>query len=135
MKTFQGRGKGFTIVELLVVIAVIGILAGIGIVSYSGSQNRAKKANYSATVQQVKLKLGEHFTDTNRYPVNKAAVITYLGGTTTDIGEEFNKSDYTYAVTNTTGGSCGSVPATCVRYTISVPASLWNSTDSISETQ
>lgn len=33
--------KGFTVVELIIVITVIGILATIAIVSYNGSQNRA----------------------------------------------------------------------------------------------
>lgn len=33
--------KGFTIVELIIVIVVIGILAAIGIVSYNGTQKRA----------------------------------------------------------------------------------------------
>jgi type IV pilus assembly protein PilA len=36
--------RGFTIVELLIVITVIGILASIGIVSYNGSQNNARDA-------------------------------------------------------------------------------------------
>ena len=37
--------RGFTIVELLIVIVVIGILAGISIVAYSGIQNSAKFAS------------------------------------------------------------------------------------------
>ena len=36
------KSRGFTIVELIVVIAVIGILAAISIVSYSAIQNNAK---------------------------------------------------------------------------------------------
>lgn len=36
--------KGFTIVELIVVIAIIGILAAIGIVSYSATQKSARDA-------------------------------------------------------------------------------------------
>lgn len=34
------KARGFTIVELLIVIVVIGILAGIVIVSYNGVQTR-----------------------------------------------------------------------------------------------
>ena len=41
---------GFTIVELLVVIVVIGILAAIAIVSYTGIQN---KANTTALVSDL----------------------------------------------------------------------------------
>lgn len=39
--------KGFTVVELIIVIAVIGILATIALVAYNGSQNRA----YDGAVQ------------------------------------------------------------------------------------
>lgn len=39
---------GFTIVELLIVIVVIGILAAITVVAYNGVQNRAKAAKISA---------------------------------------------------------------------------------------
>ena len=38
----QGAKRGFTIVELLIVIAVIGILAAISIISYTGVQQRAR---------------------------------------------------------------------------------------------
>ena len=38
---FNNSTKGFTIVELLIVIVVIGILAAIVIVAYNGMQNRA----------------------------------------------------------------------------------------------
>ena len=44
LKTKQ---KGFTLVELLIVIVVIAILAAISIVAYNGIQNRA----YDSTVQ------------------------------------------------------------------------------------
>lgn len=48
------QARGFTIVELLVVIVVIGILAAIAIVSYSGVQNRA----YDTSVQSDLRNMG-----------------------------------------------------------------------------
>lgn len=49
--------KGFTIVELLVVIVVIGILAAITIVSYSNVQNQAKKSRINSDLTQAYKKL------------------------------------------------------------------------------
>jgi len=51
--------KGFTVVELLIVIVVIGILAAITIVAYNGIQNRANDAavqsDVAALVKKIKL--------------------------------------------------------------------------------
>ena len=48
--------KGFTIVELLVVIVVIGILAAITIVAYNGVQNRARATANLSAAQEVQNK-------------------------------------------------------------------------------
>ena len=50
MKKFWKKSEGFTLVELIVVIAILGILAGVGTVGYSGY---IKKANMAADQQLV----------------------------------------------------------------------------------
>jgi len=50
MKKFWKKTEGFTLVELIVVIAILGILAGVGTVGYSGY---VKKANMAADQQLV----------------------------------------------------------------------------------
>lgn len=52
----KGRG-GFTIVELLIVIVVMGILAAITIVAYNGIQDRAKKASIASALTQYNKKI------------------------------------------------------------------------------
>jgi type IV pilus assembly protein PilA len=60
--------KGFTIVELLIVIVVIGILAAITIVAYNGIQNRAKTSAGQSLANAI-MKKAEAFNSINSsYP-------------------------------------------------------------------
>lgn len=45
---------GFTIVELLIVIVVIGVLAGIGVVTYGGAQDRSRAATVAEDLKSIK---------------------------------------------------------------------------------
>lgn len=49
-----GQPRGFTIVELLIVVVVIAILAAITIVAYNGISNQAKDSATRSTVSQIK---------------------------------------------------------------------------------
>lgn len=68
--------KGFTIVELLIVIVVIGILAAIVIVAFNGVQNQANGTQYKADAASI-AKTAEAFNaDENNsgYPTTAAQV-------------------------------------------------------------
>lgn len=60
--------NGFTIVELLVVIVVIGILAAITIVSYNGVTNRANTVSGQTTANNVLKKADLYSIDNTTYP-------------------------------------------------------------------
>lgn len=75
--------RGFTVVELLIVIVVIGILAAITVVSYSSAQQRARDARMVATVTQYAdiIKL---------YKVNKGSFpIPTTGGNKYCLGNDY----------------------------------------------
>ena len=60
--------KGFTIVELLIVIVVIGILAAIVIVAYNGIQNRANDTAIQSDLKNIGTKIQEFNTLNGRFP-------------------------------------------------------------------
>lgn len=52
-QTTKNSSRGFTIVELLIVIVVIGILAAITIVAYSGIQSRARDSDRKSDLASI----------------------------------------------------------------------------------
>ena len=59
--------SGFTLVELLVVVAIIGALAAIGVVSYNGYVSGAKRTAAINTMQQISLMQAEYYSIAGSY--------------------------------------------------------------------
>lgn len=98
----EQRGSGFTIVELLIVVVVIGILAAITIVSYNGITQRAKVAVAQSAVDQAVKKLAIADLDDGGYPADLSSL-----GLTSD-----ETTKYQYSVNNTTSPAGYCVTAT-----------------------
>lgn len=60
--------KGFTIVELLIVIVVIGILAAITIVAFNGVQDRARSAMLTSDLTKAARLMSVSHVDNGTYP-------------------------------------------------------------------
>lgn len=60
---------GFTLIEMMVVIVIIGIIAGLAIVQLSGRADKAKVEATKAMISQVCMALDNFKLDHNRYPV------------------------------------------------------------------
>ena len=66
----QPREAGFTLVELLIVIMIIGILAAIAIVALQNALDKAKQRGTMADMRTVSMALETYRTDMEGYPVN-----------------------------------------------------------------
>jgi len=65
--------RGFTLMELLVVITIIMILAGISFPAAQGVLAKAKKASTENMALQVRSGIAAYYTEYRRYPLPKGA--------------------------------------------------------------
>lgn len=64
------RLSGFTLVEILVVVSIIGLLAGLSIPAVGGAMNAARKAKVSAMANQVRIAITQFNTEYGYFPTN-----------------------------------------------------------------
>ncbi len=82
------HNKGFTVIELLIVIAVIGILATLTYIAYSGIQTKARDTIVKNAAKQLGVELQRFAADTGKTPLQ-------TGGGWGGQGSGFISSQYT----------------------------------------
>lgn len=65
MKMMKKAQSGFTLIELMIVVAIIGILAAVAIPQYQDYVTRAKLAKVNAAVDSLKLAQAEYIQNNN----------------------------------------------------------------------
>ena len=131
MKISLKNNLGFTILELVVVIAIIGILGAIGVPAYQGYVTKAKETKAQNTLQSIYM-MEKNFFSQN-YCYYKSSAVTddtsninnkLFGSTDPASGpiEVGSKNDYYFYITGTafacTGTSCLCTTANSSDFTI-----------------
>lgn len=85
--TIKNSLKGFTIVELLIVIVIIGILAAIVIVAYTGIQNRAYNSAVQSDLEQMVKRIELEAVTAGSYQPATAATGIKINKSAFDLAE------------------------------------------------
>lgn len=136
MISLKKRNQGFTIVELLIVIVVIGILALLVITTYSGIQQKARNSKRQTDAQSLQTQLEAFYSQNGYYPsLTDMNSSTWLGTNMKSLDQNAlidpsnptqsktllaspAAKSYSYAVTDSSGNSCESTDTNCAKYTL-----------------
>lgn len=82
-KLFRHKTHGFTIVELLIVIVIIGILAGLVITTFTGVQAKARDAQRKTDVTAITKALEAYYSVNGKYPSGSGSTTINASWSTT----------------------------------------------------
>jgi len=72
-KMLKRKSKGFTLVELLIVIIIIGILAGMMMLSTGGATAKAEATKIVSDMRNIKAAAIMYYADNGEWPLNAQA--------------------------------------------------------------
>jgi type IV pilus assembly protein PilE len=84
----MNRGTGFTLIEMLIVMAIVAILATIALPSYQGTVRRSRRSEAIMTLLEIQLK-------EEKWRANNSAY-----GSISDVGGVTSNDYYNFSVTN-----------------------------------
>ena len=106
----QNSSRGFTLVELLIVISIIAILTGIIITGLTASKSKSRDAQRISDLNQIQLALEQYFDRCGQYPTDIYAnqncsagvsFINFITNVPADPSTHVNYEYYTNASVNT----------------------------------
>ena len=107
--------QGFTLIELMIVVAIIGILAAVALPAYQDYTVRAKVSEGLVGASSAKVTISEGFQANGMVGVTAAAAA---------IGAQPNNSKYVTSIT--AAGGTGQITVTLANATTGVPAAAGN---------
>jgi type IV pilus assembly protein PilA len=122
MRERIGREEGFTLVELLVVMLILGILAAIAIPSFFNQRDKAKDADAKALVRTAQTAVETYATDHQG---------SYAGVTPADLITIENTLNNANGGTGAKDGDALTVVSTGTTYTVTVASANTPNTFSI----
>lgn len=129
------KQQGFTIVELLIVIVVIGILAALVVTTFTGIQQKARNTERQTDIKAIHGQVEAYYAQNGKYPslaelndstfrtnnmkgLDVEALKDPKGSAATLVGTA-GANAYSYAALNATDAACDNTNGNdCVKYTL-----------------
>ncbi len=115
--------RGFTLIELMIVVAIIAILAGILIPNFVNARSQAQSAACESNLRAIATALELYYADNQIYPPASAASVqpalltvngvAYLNNTPKDPAAQTSNATYSLTTTQASGGGPASYTVTC----------------------
>lgn len=135
MKSDSKRSRGFTLMELMITVAIVGILAAIAYPSYQDYVRRAARADAQADMLEVAQWLERRYTAANSYvfPTPPGLPITQtprVGAARYNLTAVVPAGGQTFTLTATPAGAqvgdvCGTMTVNQLGATTSAGADCW----------
>ena len=97
------HAKGFTLLELMITVAIVAILAGIALPSYSDYMLRGKFAEATGNLADLRVKMEQFYMDSRSYSVPLDAKLCGIPGNNTPIASDARYLTYECAPDNPNG--------------------------------
>jgi general secretion pathway protein G len=69
------RQKGFTLIEMMIVFALIGILVGLGLPQFTNATKRAREAVLKEDLFLMRKLIGQYYLDKGQYPASLQTLV------------------------------------------------------------
>ncbi len=105
------KNKGFSLIELMIVVAVLGILVAVALPSYTSYVIRSKRTECRAAIMQVMQQQERYFTQQNAY-------LAYTSSASSIPMRQFSGEDLANSSCTLSAAACtGSTISACVQVT------------------
>jgi general secretion pathway protein G len=71
----KNKKNGFTLIEMLIVFALIGILVGLGLPQYKYATKRARESVLKENLFQMRTLIDQYYADKGKYPYSLQALV------------------------------------------------------------
>ncbi|MEN8253503.1 MAG: prepilin-type N-terminal cleavage/methylation domain-containing protein, partial [Patescibacteria group bacterium] len=78
------KNKGFTLVELLVVVSIVGVLMVLGMTSYNTTLKKGRDATRRGDIKSMQTAFEQYYTNNRKYGDIEAMVESIQGGLPSD---------------------------------------------------